>query len=113
MAIGGLAAILQEIQRMNQRLDGFEHGLKAERVNNISRLQNSSITCPDQYLAVLHLYADNTPLPNFPATPVNIPGLTRANLGLILHQLEPSIAGDRLENGGRLHIAIGLLEQAV
>jgi hypothetical protein len=29
-AISGLAAVLQEIQQMNQRFDRFEHSLKAE-----------------------------------------------------------------------------------
>ncbi|KAH0547758.1 hypothetical protein FGG08_000015 [Glutinoglossum americanum] len=112
-AVGGLAAILQEIQRMNQRFDRFEHSLKAERVNNISRLQNSSVTRPNQHLAVLHSYADNTPLPNFPDTPAAISGLSNANLGVLLRQLELSVAGDRLEKEGRLRVAIGLLEERV
>ncbi|KAH0536481.1 hypothetical protein FGG08_006662 [Glutinoglossum americanum] len=116
-AIGGLAAVLEEIQRINQRFDRFEQSLKAElkaeRVNNISRLQNSSVTHPDQHLAVLHSYVDNTPLPNFPATPADIPDLSNANLGVILRQLELSVAGDRLEKEGRLRVAIGLLERAV
>ncbi|KAH0537298.1 hypothetical protein FGG08_005888 [Glutinoglossum americanum] len=116
-AVGGLAAILQEIQRMNQRFeqrfDRFELSLKAERVNNISRLQNSSVTRPNQHLAVLHSYADNTPLPNFPDTPAAISGLSNANLGVLLRQLELSVAGDRLEKEGRLRVAIGLLEERV
>ena len=103
------------------------------RANNIARLQNSSITRPDQRLAVLQSYTDNVPIPNFPQTPAGISGLSSklfhklqsykllmsakwpidANLGLILRHLELSVAGDRQEKEGRLRVAIGLLEKAV
>ena len=46
------------------------------RTNNIARHQNSSVTRPGQHLAVLHSYSDNIPIPNFPETPADIPGLT-------------------------------------
>ncbi|KAI9775278.1 MAG: hypothetical protein M1839_001330 [Geoglossum umbratile] len=130
-AMGGTTAILQELRRTNDRLDHMlEHmngrldqmddrldrmdaATRAERTNGISRHQNSTISSPYQELAVLQAYSDNTPIPDFPATPRDIARLTDANLCAILRSLELSVAGERLDKEGRLRLAIGLLEQPV
>ncbi|KAI9777589.1 MAG: hypothetical protein M1839_008643 [Geoglossum umbratile] len=110
----GFREVNQRFDRMDRRLDRINNHQLAEAVNSVSRLRNGRINNPDEALAVLHSYASNTPIHNFPETPAVIAGFSRdLDINPILRGLELSVDGGLEERKQRLRLAVGLHERAV
>ena len=99
--------ILREILSLKEDITSMRKEVKADRKNNLSRIQNSNLEGPSDTLAPL-VSANNQVIPDFPTTPAGLDSLPAREIDRILSLLDESMVGNLPERKKTLRVACGL-----